>query len=96
MSGYSARRPESGQTASHPKTVIASFGLSPMPRSERRSSGFVLLCYRSGSSVSSGHVGNNLNQMTHHTNRTGDVPSQKVLKEIGDAIIAALKKVRDL
>jgi Bacterial mobilisation protein (MobC) len=42
------------------------------------------------------HVGNNWNQMTHHVNATGDVPSQKVLKEIGDAIMAALKKVREL
>lgn len=42
------------------------------------------------------HVGNNWNQMTHHVNTTGDVPSQKVLKEIGDAIMAALKKVREL
>ena len=42
------------------------------------------------------HIGNNLNQMTHHTNRTGDVPSRNALKEIGDAIIAALKKVREL
>jgi len=42
------------------------------------------------------HVGNNWNQMAHHVNATGDVPSQNALKEIGDAIIAALKKVRDL
>lgn len=42
------------------------------------------------------HLGNNWNQLTARANLTGNLPSQKVLQEVGAAIIAALRKVREL
>jgi hypothetical protein len=42
------------------------------------------------------HLGNNWNQLTARANVTGHLPSQKVLQEVGAAIIAALRKVREL
>jgi hypothetical protein len=42
------------------------------------------------------HVGNNWNQMTHHVNASGDLPSRTILEAIGAEIIAALRKVREL
>jgi hypothetical protein len=39
------------------------------------------------------HQGNNLNQMTHHANRHGDMPSAKALAEVLALIKASIEKL---
>lgn len=39
------------------------------------------------------HYGNNLNQVAHHANARGDLPSQKTLAEMAALLRAAVEKV---
>jgi len=42
------------------------------------------------------HLGNNWNQIAHHANLRCELPTQKALAPVIEAIMAALQKVRDL